>query len=588
MYKLSETERIALVAENTDNLVVITNAEKKIVWVNKAYTQLTGYTLNEVVGKTPGFLQCELTNKEDVEEINRKLDLKETVVKDLLNRNKEGREYWIRLTIAPAYVQERFVGYISIEREISEERELMERLADSELRYKAIFNSSQDRHVFVDSNYVLRAFNTAAAESFRKNYAIDIVEGEDFRKYVTTPGLYKLFINALEPALKGKAFEFEAPITLPNGAKPWFKFKCVPVAGANKDIIGVSFNWAEITKEKELLRELEEGTLKYRAILDSTEDRHILLSNDDILLAFNKSAAVNLKKSVGLDLEEGLNFVEYFRGHEQYFLLQLGLENARKGKSSVFESPVKLDSGEVSWLRLSYYPVEQDGAIVGVTLNWTDITQQKLAEEKVLSQLKQLEQFSHITSHKLRQPLANIIGLTNLIENTTTSDEERPLLVAQLKSVADGLDCVIKEMTDAVAALTFSSSHHINNEKPIARGNHVFIIDDDPVNNLIAKKLLERTVKNIEIKEFINPQKALEQLANGVVPDLILLDINMEPMDGWGFLTEFEKLNLSVQVVMCSSSIDPADLSRAKQHNLVTDFLSKPLTTAHIKQLLAV
>lgn len=588
MYKLTDTERIALVAENTDNLVVITDPEKKIVWVNKAYTLLTGYALEEVIGKTPGFLQFELTNRGDVEEINQKLDRKETVVKDLLNRNKDGREYWIRLTIAPAYVEGRFVGYISVEREISEEKELMARLADSELRYKAIFNSSQDRHVFVDSNYVLRAFNTAAADNFRKHYAIEIAEGDDFRKYVSTPELYNLFVNALEPALKGKSFEFEAPITLPGGARPWFKFKCVPVAGADKEIIGVSFNWTDITKEKELLRELQEGTLKYRAILDSTEDRHILLDNNDTLLAFNKSAALNLKKSVGIDLTEGVNFVEYFKGHEQYFLLQQGLSNARQGKPSVFESPVTLDNGDISWLRLAYYPVEQDGNIVGVSLNWTDITPQKQAEEKVLSQLKQLEEFSHITSHKLRQPLANIIGLTNLIENTTTSDAERPQLMAQLKSVADGLDKVIKEMTDAVAALTFSSSHHVSDDKTAARGNHVFIIDDDPVNNLIAKKLLERTIKNIEIKEFLSPEKALEQLAKGIVPDLILLDINMEPMDGWSFLTEFEKLNLDVPVVMCSSSIDPADLSRAKQHSLVSDFLSKPLTTDHIKQLLVV
>jgi PAS domain-containing protein len=47
MNKLTEIERIALVAENTDNLVVITDTERRIVWVNQAYTIMTGYSLED-------------------------------------------------------------------------------------------------------------------------------------------------------------------------------------------------------------------------------------------------------------------------------------------------------------------------------------------------------------------------------------------------------------------------------------------------------------------------------------------------------------------------------------------------------------
>lgn len=60
-----ELNKLALVARKTDNIVVITDVEGKVSWVNNAFTKLTGYTLDEVFGKTPGsFLQGPETDQE--------------------------------------------------------------------------------------------------------------------------------------------------------------------------------------------------------------------------------------------------------------------------------------------------------------------------------------------------------------------------------------------------------------------------------------------------------------------------------------------------------------------------------------------
>jgi CheY-like chemotaxis protein len=265
-----------------------------------------------------------------------------------------------------------------------------------------------------------------------------------------------------------------------------------------------------------------------------------------------------------------------------------------KWKSSASpNSLAKVEAMEVpgeksQWLRIVYLPVKNnEGELIGSTINWVDISPQKDAEEKVKEHVKQLEEFSHITSHKLRQPLANIIGLTNLISNTETTLEEKVQLVDKLKTVADGLDSVIKEMSEAVSVISLGKKQVPEQQKPVS-SNSIYIIDDDPVNNIITKRMLQRNLGNINVHEFLDPAEALHNLAKGNVPDVILLDINMSPMDGWGFLNEFEKLNMGVTVVMCSSSVDPADYTRAKEHPLVSEFLSKPLTADHIKNLLTV
>lgn len=587
MYKLSDKERIALVAENTDNLVVITDTDRKIVWVNEAYTIMTGYTLEEVVGQQAGFLQFEKTDTETVNEIREKLDKHLPVEKELLNRAKDGREYWVRLNISPVYKEGRFVGFISVERDITEEKSLINKLAQSELNYRAFFNSSQDRLVFIDRDYRLRSFNTATAENFKRNFNIDIKEGADFRDYISTPEQYQLLQLGIVPALEGKSFEFEAPATMPNGSSPWFKFRCVPVYGEHKEIIGVGVSWSDISKEKNLVKELEDAAIKYKAIIDSTEDRHVLIDLNNKLLAFNKSALKNLGIAFGFEMKEGDDFVEYFKGHEHVFKLQEGIAATHKNEVFTYESCVDVPGERCRWLRILYLPVKNaEDELIGTALNWTDISAQKQAQEQIEEHVKQLEEFSHITSHKLRQPLANIIGLTNLIAGAETPADEKEQLVAKLKTVADGLDTVIKEMTEAVAVLSFNKKQAGPAIKQAS--NSIYIIDDDPINNMITKKQLQRTLGNVAVKEFLNPKAALDELSKGNKPDLILLDINMEPMDGWGFLKEFEKLNLGVTVVMCSSSVDPADFSRAQEHPLVAEFLSKPLTDEHIKNLLVI
>ena len=60
----TETKLLALVAEHTGNLVIITDRERRLVWANEAFTRLTGYELHEVLGRSPGeLLQSELTDR---------------------------------------------------------------------------------------------------------------------------------------------------------------------------------------------------------------------------------------------------------------------------------------------------------------------------------------------------------------------------------------------------------------------------------------------------------------------------------------------------------------------------------------------
>lgn len=121
-----------------------------------------------------------------------------------------------------------------------------------------------------------------------------------------------------------------------------------------------------------------------------------------------------------------------------------------------------------------------------------------------------------------------------------------------------------------------------------------FIVDDDQIYVFGLKKLLaiNNLCKNILV--FENGEKALNYItpiiSNGnELPDIILLDLNMPVMDGWEFLDEFTKikpkLNKKIEIYMVSSSINPADMEKAKQYEELTDYLIKPISIDELNKV---
>ncbi len=114
----------------------------------------------------------------------------------------------------------------------------------------------------------------------------------------------------------------------------------------------------------------------------------------------------------------------------------------------------------------------------------------------------------------------------------------------------------------------------------------IFLIDDDPINNLINQRLISKVEIGETIREFLSGINALQDL-EGIPEDekvLILLDINMPIMNGWEFLDKY--INLFPErndlIVILSSSIDFQDRLKAQEYSVVAGFLEKPLTLKKI------
>ena len=121
----------------------------------------------------------------------------------------------------------------------------------------------------------------------------------------------------------------------------------------------------------------------------------------------------------------------------------------------------------------------------------------------------------------------------------------------------------------------------------------VLLIDDSYVDNLINSKIIESLHFADEVKIINSPFEAINYLKDaartGELPDIIFVDIRMPAMNGFEFMNKLEPIKhllpSNLKIYMLSSSLDPSDLRKVKENNLVTNFIGKPLTARALEEI---
>ncbi|TNF94372.1 MAG: PAS domain S-box protein [Gammaproteobacteria bacterium] len=156
----AQARQLSMVASRTDNAVIFADKQGYIEWVNDGFTRISGYTLDEVKGKTPGsVLQGPDTDQEVVKKMSTAIKSGQSFQEEILNYNKNGDPYWVSIE-AQTILDEKgeLVQFMAIERNITQDKAHKQELEQARIKAEEA-NNAKSRFLAMMSHEIRTPLN---------------------------------------------------------------------------------------------------------------------------------------------------------------------------------------------------------------------------------------------------------------------------------------------------------------------------------------------------------------------------------------------------------------------------------------------
>ncbi|MCU0445037.1 MAG: PAS domain S-box protein [Microscillaceae bacterium] len=238
---------------------------------------------------------------------------------------------------------------------------------------------------------------------------------------------------------------FEIQVRKPSNVSNdfyWTHWEFSLLKDQNGRPIGILCLGYDITENEKISRQLKYSETMLRALYDSSSEAITFIDKDFFILFTNKLAKEICKRIFGKEPQIGDKCLDYIVADLQEEFADY-YQRVLQGETIYTE---KEHCG--SWWAFSLFPVyDNEKNIIGISDNVKDITMRKENELKILKQNETLRQIAWQQSHELRRPVANILGLCELLKNyqNETKETKRKIIDYMLK-VTNELDEIIHKI----------------------------------------------------------------------------------------------------------------------------------------------
>ena len=439
--------QLSLVVEQSPAAVVITDPKGSISYVNRKFTESTGYTADEVLGKNPRILNSGHSSLEAYQELWKTITQGGSWRGEFRNRKKSGELYWETATITPIFNSEgEITNFLALKEDITSRRLTEKKLenvriladeANRSLRAKhlALEGERQILHALIDnvpdfmfvkdtqSKFVVA--NAQTARALRAGTPKDLVGKTDFDFF--PPEMAKAFFEDEQEVLRTgePLYNREEAALDENGNQIQILTTKVPVRDGQGKITGIAGVGRIITARKQMENALREAEQKFRGIFDnavigifqSTPEGRLLSVNPSMATIFGYDSPEEMVTLI-TDIENQLYVKSTDRADFKARVATVG------GVQSYVCEGFRKDGSRI-WLSMSVRAIFEDDVPIRFEGMCEDITERR-AMESQLRQAQKLEGIGQLAAgiaHEINTPIQFVADNLAFLRNawSTTS-----------------------------------------------------------------------------------------------------------------------------------------------------------------------
>jgi len=429
---MHELRMLSSVVEHSPASVVITDKSGNIEYVNPRFTQLTGYSPGEVLGKNSRFLKSGSTSAADYKKLWATiLDGKEWRG-EFCNRKKSGEPFWESASIFPIRnLGGEITNFVALKKDITERKEMAQQLAElSYLNSKIITDAPAGIAVYKTSGECVMA-NPAAANIVGITPAEFIAQNFRNLESWRRSDLLKL---ADESIATGNPRRGECHgLTVSGRQHIWIEFHFCPISWNGRQHLLLILN--DLTGRKNA----EEKVHEQAALLDHARDAIFVLDMDSRIQYWNKGA----ERVFGWTAAEvmGRSTIDLFFGGIISRDLDLAMRTTREQDEWLGELKKISRSGRMVTVQSRSTLIRDDGGTPrSILIIDTDITEKKKLEEQFLraQRMESLGALASGVAHDLNNVLTPLLISVQLLKEKTTDDDGRRILESLETNVKRG------------------------------------------------------------------------------------------------------------------------------------------------------
>ncbi len=267
-----QLRKLTRAVEQSPALVIITDIDGTIEYVNPKFTEVTGYTREEAIGQNPRFLKSGKHPPEFYKELWDTIKSGNEWRGDFVNKKKNGELYWEAASIAPVQDEKGVIThFVAVKADVTKQRLAEEALRRSVEKYRTIIENIQDGYYEVDLDGNFTFVNNALCRIM--GYSADELTGMNYRDYTDDLNAQKVYKTFNHVYRTGKPAELsDWQIIRKDGEVRSIEASISTLKDVTGRIIGSMGIVRDITARKKAEEKLKQSEERYRVLAEQLDE----------------------------------------------------------------------------------------------------------------------------------------------------------------------------------------------------------------------------------------------------------------------------------------------------------------------------